>query len=364
MDIDLNDELQNSVQMTKDDNSKYLLQYILAVQGVCHENVLLLALMKLKIDQQQFDKSWSITQWLDCLKKYIEEINVKLSPLLYKLVLVNHDIGKDAVDAHIKQKFQQFILSVNHISLNDSLTSNMIDNEAMMQVASGSLSLPQSNKYYVYINTQSTNETKLATKFTTKEIEFIKWAIEQFVTQGDIIEYKPPQLTSSIIGNVNNILNDIDSNALTTEGWNHFITYSTGSTQLSQFADMSPLEVEHVLRQLCDYKWFYRTSEGKFGMDIRCIAELEEFLASTYNLSACNICKKIVQIGVTCGNIDEHFSKEYDGSDEDNDTDNDNDNSPKKMVWHVDCFKYYLAHVSHDCKGCGKSLLTGGMYIL
>ncbi|SMN18204.1 similar to Saccharomyces cerevisiae YLR007W NSE1 Essential subunit of the Mms21-Smc5-Smc6 complex (Partial), partial [Maudiozyma saulgeensis] len=273
MDVGIDNELQN-LEVAQDDTSKYLLQYMLAVQGVCHENVLLLALMKLKLDQEQFDKTWSIKQWLDCLKKYIEEINVKLSPLLYKLILVNHDVGNDAADTHIRQKFQRFISSVNHANFNDSLASNMADNEAMEQVTSGSLSLPQSNRYYVYINLQSTNETKLATKFTTKEIEFIKWAIEQFMTQGDIIEYKTPQLTSSIIDKVNNILKDINSNdsaESSTENWNHFITYSVGSTQLSQFADMSPLEIEHVLRQLCDYKWFYRTSEGKFGMDIRCI---------------------------------------------------------------------------------------------
>lgn len=338
--------MEDTIANDDENISRFLIQYILSSQSVCHENMLLLALMKLKLDYNQFDKTWSIIQWLQCLKEYIETINVKLNPLFYKIIIVNHGIGKDVINAQNKRKFAKFISDINNH--NDSGDDNM------------SLELPESSKFYIYVNTQSTNETKLATKFTPKEIEFIKWSIEQFVNQGDIIEKKSPATKSIVLNEINHIIGIATGDESKANDWNSYITYSIGSTKLAQFPDMSPIETEQVLMKLCDYKWFYRTSLGKFGMDIRCVEELEEYLISTYNLCTCQVCNKIVLQGVTCGNIGIHFNDEA----EDNETEAEDKEMKKKQMWHVDCYQHFITHISQECQGCGYSLVTDGIYVL
>lgn len=76
--------------------------------------------------------------------------------------------------------------------------------------------------------------------------------------------------------------------------WRKFSTFTVGSTNLFQFQELTATDIEDLLLRLCELKWFYRTQEGKFGIDLRCIAELEEYLTSMYNL---NTCQKLPQAG-------------------------------------------------------------------
>lgn len=346
-----------------DRSMQFLLQYLIECNSVCHENALLIALMNLKLDQKDFDKSLNIEKWLQMLHYYIDEINVKLNPISFKIVTVNHDLGKRQINSRIQSKFEHFITQINrnHIRNNSniSLSGERIEQQITDNI--NELMLPKSNKFYVYINTQSTNETKLATNFTPKEIEFIKWSIQQFIDESNIIQYKSENFNSQdgIVTSINKILSEKTHNPQIS--WNQYISYAVGSTQLSNYKDFSPLETEHILKQLTDLKWFYRTSNGKFGMDIRCVAELQDLLVNNYDLPVCQICNKIVQMGVTCGNIS-HFT---DDNDDNEDGENlDNENKPTKVIWHVDCFQYYMSHVSENCNGCNNSLITGGLYVI
>ncbi|KAG0654778.1 hypothetical protein C6P45_003275 [Maudiozyma exigua] len=344
-----------------DISKQFILQYIIECNGVCHENVLLIALMNLKLDQKDFDKTLNIKQWLEILHYYIDEINVKLNPMMFKIVTVNHDLGQRQINSRIQSKFENFMTQINrnHIMNNNNLS---LSGERIEQVISNNmnpLTLPQSNKFYVYINAQSTNETKLATNFTPREIEFIKWAIQQFIDESNIIQYRSGNFNSQngIVTSINKILSEKTRNPQMS--WNQYITYTVGSTQLSSYKDLSPLETEEILKQLTDLKWFYRTNNGKFGMDIRCIAELHDLLINNYDLPICQICNRIVQMGVTCGNIS-HFSNE----EEEDDEEEDNENKPTKVMWHVDCFQYYMSHVSENCNGCNSPLIIGGLYVV
>ena len=356
-------QLQDVNHRRVDRSTQFLLQYLIECNCVCHENALLLALMNLKLDQKDFDRNLDIKQWLQILHYYIDEINVKLNPMLFKIVTVNHDLGKRQITSRIQSKFQNFITEINrnHIMNNNniSLSGERIEQQITSDI--NELALPKSNKFYVYINTQSTNETKLATNFTTKEIEFIKWSMQQFIDESNIIQYKSGNFNSQngIVASINKILAEKTHNPQIS--WDQYISYSVGSTHLSNYKDLSPLETEHILKQLTDLKWFYRTNNGKFGMDIRCIAELQDLLINNYDLPVCQICNKIVQMGVTCGNI-AHFSD--DGDDDEDEDNQDNENKPTKVVWHVDCFQYYMSHVSENCNGCNNSLITGGLYVI
>ena len=211
--------------------------------------------------------------------------------------------------------------------------------------------LPESNRFFVYINLASTEETKLATRFNQNEIEFIKWAIEQFMINGEAVIEDMASDTSVIVREINRILVAATDDSNFTK-WRKFSTFTVGSTALLQFEGLTATEIEDLLLRLCEYKWFYRTKEGKFGIDLRCIAELEEYLTSMYNLNTCQNCHKLAIQGVRCGN--ESCRKE----------DEETGESSPPQIWHVDCFKHYITHVSKNCDRCGSLLITEGVYVL
>ncbi|EJS42753.1 nse1p [Saccharomyces arboricola H-6] len=332
-------EEQASIPVAGDATAKYLLQYILSARGICHENALILALMRLETDALRFDAERSMQQWIDKLNDYINAINVKLNLLGYKIIRINHGIGRNAVTLKNKQNFE--LLGNNTAARTHG--SDVADSHEMV--------LPESNRFFVYINSTSTEETKLATRFSQNEIEFIKWAIEQFMINGKTVIEGPVSDTSVIVKEVNRILiaatGDPDF-----KKWGKFSTFSVGSTDLLQFQELTAIEIEDLLLRLCELKWFYRTMEGRFGIDLRCIAELEEYLTSKYNVNTCQNCHKLAIQGVRCGNE----------SCRDEDDETEENSSPQ--IWHIDCFKHYITHVSKNCALCGSLLITDGTYVL
>ncbi|KOG97721.1 Smc5-Smc6 complex subunit NSE1 [Saccharomyces eubayanus] len=322
-----------------DATAKYLLQYILSARGICHENSLILALMRLETDASTFDAQWSIQQWIDKLNDHINAINVRLNLLGYKIVRINHGIGRNAVTMKNRKNFGLF------------------ENNAAARAHGGSAPdsqvtvLPESNRFFVYVNLASTEETKLATRFNQNEIEFIKWAIEQFMVNGETIIKGPALETSVVVKEINCILMAATGNSNLPK-WVKSCTFTVGSTDLLQFQELTAMEIEDLLLRLCELKWFYRTREGKLGIDLRCIAELEEYLTSTYNLNTCQNCHKLVLQGVRCGHESCRNENNEDGE------------NGLPQIWHVDCFKHYITHVSKNCDRCGSLLITDGVYVL
>ena len=337
---------------------KCLLQYLFALQGVCHENILLLALMHITKDLGCFNESWTLDQWMFHLQELIDQINIKLNSLLYKVVITRHATGKAAVGEEMRSGVQYLLEQ-----LEESLGSKLM------------FSLPDSNRFYVYVNLQPTFETKVATRFDPKEIEFIKWSLDRFVEAGDeIYEVQSDMLSAPVVRQVRRALVDVVGNNTGSIGtgangeldgisWTRYITYTVGSTSLEQFEGMTAIEIESLLSRLCEYKWFYRTGRGFFGMDLRCITELEEYLYSNYPLPLCQVCDSLVLQGVTCGNNEGHVEI-MDETGEDEEEDYETVRARRKRAWHVDCFQHYITHVGRNCHICQHSLLEDGIYIV
>lgn len=315
-----------SLVLTEDDKSRYLLQYILAARGICHENGLLLALMTLqRAHSLDEDERWSITRWLEKLADHINRINVKLNPLSYKIVRVSHGIGKNVVSEKSRRSFEPFTES------NEDTGAPFPD-----------IALPESNRFYVYTNMVSSGETKFATRFTQKEIEFVKWTIEQFCNSANEITEGTVPGSSPLVREVDRIRQNAVGDVNPLPSWDKFTSFSLGSTRLLQYEELNGMEIEDLIVRLCEYKWFFRNSQGEVGMDLRCIAELEEYLVSAHELTTCQNCNKLAIQGVLCHNEHEQAIG----------------------VWHVDCYQHYITHVSKNCNLCGTSLITNGVYVI
>ena len=356
--------------------SRLLLNYILTARGICHENVLILALIRLKMDFDEYDPSWSIQKWNSELNEIIDEINIKLNTLNYKIVKVSHGMGKKAVTFKNKQRFGLFETSfVGNTRENNRFEDDFETDESTVDKNNKTVSdiqLPESNKFFVYINMESTEETKLATRFQEREISFIKWAIDQFINNGaklqsisessidsSIIYKEINQLLNSLLyrenGPKNNVseVNDDEYREENNIRWSQFITFTSRSTKLLQYENMGATEIENLLLQLCELKWLYRDSNGRFGMDLRCIAELRDYLVNEYDLPLCQQCQQLTLQGVMCGN-DNCCAIEGEGQ----------NTIFQRRVWHLDCFQHYILHVDQKCDKCGNSLPKNCVYII
>lgn len=280
----------SAVELNDDDKGRYILQYLLSCRGVCHEDMLLLVLQKLDKYSTGEENSAST---LDSLSEIIKKINVKLNPLSYKIIKVSHGIGKRVVSTLLR--------------------------------STGSSG--NSNKFYVYVNTVSSDESKLATRFSQREIEFVKWAVEQMC---DASERKSSD--NSLIAEQ---LHQVRSTT-SEDGWRRCITYSVPSKYLLQYEEMSASEIEDLVTRLCELKWFYKDNLGRVAMDLRCLVELEEYLLSN-GIPACQGCHRLAVQGVQCESC--------------------------SMAWHVDCYQHYVTHVSRICP-CGKSIVEDGVYVV
>lgn len=288
---------------------KLLLQYILRSRGIVHENVLLECLWELKKDLGDFKENRSIKEWKEILNQCIVNINMKLKLLNFKLIRCSHPLGKSIITKRMKY-------------LNNGIE------------------LPSSNKFYVYVNLESTDDIKLATDFKLVEINFIKWALEVFIRSSKSLQVST-EFNSLIEIEINKILEDHFKEK---KQLIHVLTFTCGFSQLSRFEDgLNISEIEKLLNKLCELKWFYRTPQGMFGMDLKLLVELEGYLINNFDLPICLVCNTLVTQGIICLSCNE--GKDYTSS------------------WHVDCFQYYLNHVSEKCKMCNNSLLDKCAYI-
>lgn len=307
------------LQITDDDVFRYLLQEILSMGGICHEYMLLEALVAI---EKHRNKDVDISElgarhWLTLLNDYINKISVKLSFLNYKLLPVNHSLGRAFVSRNLRL----------HALLG--------------------LELPPSSKFYVYANELSTDDTKLATGLTTREIEFLRWSIEKFCISGSKLVKFQPSMRCFLSQTVDDIISAHCSNQH--QFWNLYSTYALGSHELHEYDQITSMEIENLLAKLCDLKWLYKSKDGRYGMDVRTLAELEDFLLETYeNLSKCVICSHVVLQGVICANTNCTSVV----------------NNKQRRAWHLDCFQHYVTHLQQACDYCNESLSTSGAYIL
>lgn len=272
--------------ITDRDIARYLLQYLLDCRGICHEDMLLIVLSKLQKYTENVDSKNSS---VDKLMEIIKGINVKLNPIGYKISRVSHGMGKKNVDSMLREN-----------------------------------GLPRNNRFYVYINMVTSEESKLATRFSTREIEFIKWSVEKLCLPKDcelIVD-------SPIITEVDRIRNDVS--------WSSCITFSVKSSEFFQYKDWSPIEIETLISKLCALKWFTKDENGRVSMDLRGLVELEEYLASN-GIPTCENCNRLMLQGVRC---------------------------PECLrSWHIDCYQHHIVHVGKECP-CSNSILQNGIYIV
>lgn len=324
MPVEESEQHADTLVPTDDDKSRYLLHYLLCSRGICHESVLLLALIKLEGHSRVEDENWTISRYQDKLSEIIHKINVKLSFIGFKVVRLSHGIGRNNV---VKNSTKSFEFC--------AATMAGFDNE--------DLELPTNNRFYVYIDIGSVDETKFATRFNPKEIEFIQWAVQKICMSGYEIRKGPVPKSSQVLEEVDRIRRDACEEAeQQISCWEEYASFSVGSTLLSNYQDLSALEVEDLIFRLCEYKWFCITDQGEISLDVRCIAELEQYLISTFELLSCQNCKSLAIQGVLCRH---------------------NDDKPDSM-WHVDCYQHHLTHVSKDCNSCGNSLIMNGVYVI
>ena len=103
------------------------------------------------------------------------------------------------------------------------------------------------------------------------------------------------------------------------------------------------MEIEDLLLQLCELKWLYRDSNGRFGMDLRCIAKLRDYLINKYDLP---LCQQLTLQGIMNGN-DICCTFENEGQ----------NMIFQRRVWHLNCFQHSMLHVDQKCDICDNSLL-------
>ncbi|AET39866.1 Smc5-Smc6 complex subunit NSE1 Ecym_5076 [Eremothecium cymbalariae DBVPG len=306
-------------ELSTDVKRKLLLQYILRSRGILHENVLLTCLLQLEqvdVTEEGFDEDI----WLERLSHYISEINLKLSKIHYKVIKISHGMGKNYVTQKVMSNF---------------------DNE---------WNLRPSSRFYVYVNLNSTKETELATTLRPSEIEFVKWTIEKLATlkgisQSSSSENCPVELE------IDRILKDwYERTEHETVRLPYRTTYTFGSMHLMAYTEFSSSEVEKLLSKLCELKWLYRTDKGSYGLDLKLLLEMEEYLLETHSMTTCESCQRIVNQGVLCTGCVANQTVD--------------DDETELTAWHVDCFEYHLKHISQNCNKCESDILKAGAYLV
>lgn len=321
------------------DIPRYLLQFLLASQGVCHEYTLLAALLQLARDLGLVAEGAEsdATHWHGQLREHIETANVRLEPLQFHVAQVQLGSGKRAAMAQWRREMAGVQLSP-------------ADTEALSQ-------LPDSSRYYVHVNTQSSPETRTGTWMTPQQVEFAKWCVAQFAEHGSAVQTLGPEVAAASAG----IRADIDGASGSPHGWRRCVSYSVGSTQLAQYPGLSAIETEQAVAQLCERRWLARTSDGRVGLAVRAAAELDSLLRDTYALPRCAVCARVVLHGAACGNLAAHVSEEGEGDEGDEEED---EASSGMAMWHVDCYQHYVAHVSKSCPKCSASIVDDAVYVL
>ncbi|CCE65867.1 hypothetical protein TPHA_0N00860 [Tetrapisispora phaffii CBS 4417] len=341
------------VELVRDELGRYLLQYLLFCQGICNESFMLLALMRLHLTDGSSSDDFYRLNMVELnaeLDAIIDLVNVKLDKLKFKICKVSHPLGKDEVSSYTKDDIEKLLLAINDDSDEDTLSKDVI-----LEFAS---QVQASNKYYVYVNLESDKETELATTYTVKEIECMKRLIKMMVNNST----RPREVDTTVRANpvfkeIKNMLSryERDRGGDTEEEvnvpmWTSYISYQIGSTEAASNMVMTSTETQVFLNTLCADKWFYRTRNGRYGLDLKGAFELQEYLRDTYELQLCSVCKQIVLQGILC-NDNTSLAP-------------DKPTTAKCNSWHIDCFHHYITHISQQCETCGNNLLENLTYIL
>lgn len=316
MSIEISRRSGGQLKLTDDDLGRYILHYIMSSRGICEESVLMIALRRLCGEEAN---EIDCEEWQKRLSDVIKGINLKLNGLDYKIVQISHGMGKNIVASKSKTAMQF----------------------CSRTIASPGASLSATNRFYVYIDVGAVEETKLATRFSQKEVDFIKFAIQKTCESGSEIRQGVPA-TSAVVQEVDRVRRVVLERAEAAfEPWDRYTTFAVGSSLLTQYRALNALEIEDMIIRLCEYKWFCRNNNGEISLDLRCIAELEDDLVSTYEFPVCENCNRLAIYGVMCLH---------------------EDSAP--AMWHVDCYQYQIAHKDTRCTACGESLVSNGIYVI
>lgn len=327
-----------SISLSDGDKQKHLLQYLLGSRGVCHENILLKVLILIEYDQGGVDESSTVFDWQRKLQDHISQLNYRLQPLKYQIKKTMYGFGKEIVSQQVLKKL--------HISDRNQTSIAVLDRMAF----------PSSSQYYVYIDTSPFGEMKHATRFSDKEIDYIKGFIMVFAKAGTVKAPVDEELvqSSSIIQEVDRIRQKVynrkranpeneDEEASThaVSSWPDSQTYTSDIAALTDSTDIQPLEVQDLLARLCEYRWLYKTEKARYGMDLRLLVEMNDYLTDVCDFLPCMRCKDVVvTLGVRCSTTD------------------------CPSMWHVDCYEHDILHENKKCKACEESILDKGVYIM
>lgn len=339
---DVSDDLAGEVRigLSESEKEKHLLQYLLNCRGVCHENVLLKVMLLMENEQGDLEQGLSVFEWQAKLQERVARINLKLQPLKYQVKKAIYGSGRAIVSEKVRSQLE--LNSANSF---------------------GKVNFPNSSQYYVYIDTSPFGEMKHATTFTDKELEYIKAFIKVLADRGSVIHEvddvngadskiveQIDKIRQKAYGNKRRHDSDVETGPENAENnepvqsssvsrWTHYASYTADIAALTDATDLQPLETQELLDKLCRLRWLYKTGKGKYGLDLRLLVEMNDYLSDNYSMSSCERCKDIVAQGVQCSTRD------------------------CNSVWHVDCYEHDILHENRICKSCGESILDRGVYV-
>ncbi|KAL5017578.1 hypothetical protein ScPMuIL_007167 [Solemya velum] len=151
------------------------------------------------------------------------------------------------------------------------LTINNNLRQFHMEIKKG-VSEEDGSNFYGLVNMSDNNITRLASDYTTNELELFKKIVEFIVVESATGE----------IGSIEvvNLTEKLDRR-------------------------MSKNDAENLINRMEEDKWI-RVKQGRISLGTRAILELEQYILSVYPDSAtiCNLCNKLCLKGQTCGSCD------------------------------------------------------------
>ena len=308
--------VEASPYLTDLDVRRYLLQFILQCKGIVSENSLLSCYLTLENDAGRFlkDEPLSLTAWRLKLTDHVSKLNLQLSPLNYRITMVNHPMGK----SYVSRRFENFIT--------DIVDANW----------------PPNARFYVYTNLKYDSQMKMATSFSAADIGFLKWSIEKILTESSYVQqFEREEESSDVIDEVDNILREKYGDEHYA-GLKHFVSYRIGSGELMQTNEITQTRAEELLFELSERKWLYRSPEGKIGLDVRFLIEMKDYLVENFDVPLCVHCNEVVLQGIICLEAREEHN----------------------YGLHVGCLEHYVKHVSDKCPGSDKTFQEAGAYAI
>ncbi|CEP62716.1 Smc5-Smc6 complex subunit NSE1 LALA0_S06e02080g [Lachancea lanzarotensis] len=270
MDEQPHNSSQLSAPLDEQDANKLLLQYLLLHRGACDEDQLLKALKTL----EETDRNDN--EWQSRLNKWMARVNLTLNALDYKVTRLRNRYGGWS---------------------------------------------------YVYVDLAPAEDTKAATRLSLDELNFVQWAIQRFLGEKRAVEVEG---SKSLIEDAVDVIFGEKFDSSDFQGLQLRLYHTCGSGELCQYEEMDAVKVENLLARLCQLRWFYETSHGRFGLGVRALAELQTYIRDRYNVLECTVCDELALEGVQC--------------------------QCNEKAWHVACLRHFLAHVGTACPNCNSSL--------